>query len=237
MNYTTIATQQHSDCDIAGIFQFKSTGLAKAAAAAINDSHWVSTKGRVQDGNTGAFQVGNCVVFNSYSEVAFDGISKLVNDLHAPDAEREALWFDLWASLTDENTPYPETRDLAIEYFTQLLPGATVDKVDDDKQFSIRYNGKKFIAQLEWDGGNTRIMVFVDHKGPIYDKPDFNICEVTADVKQTFDLHSNTNTVTPETPKEETETHKEKSLEERLDKVEHLITDLQREVSEIKKKL
>lgn len=194
MKFITLAEQEHSKADYAGIFEFHSNGLAKAAAHAINESQWVTTKGRVQEGHTGAFQVGHYVVFNSYSEEAFAGISKLVKDLHAHKAEREALWDDFRASFSDPYRPFTEARDFAVEYLTQVLPGATVKKADAETDIYIEYNGTHFIAQLEWDGPDTCIMVFIDSKST---HSAFDIYDDTADVKQAFDLH--VKGVTPET--------------------------------------
>lgn len=194
MKFITLAEHEHSHADFAGIFEFHNNGLAKAAAHAINESQWVNAKGRVQEGHTGAFQVGNYVVFNSYSEQAFAGISKLVKDLHAPEAEREALWDEFWASLCDENTPYIKARELAVDYLTQVLPDATVKKADAETDISIKYNGTQFIAQLDWNGPDSCIMVFIDSKSTL---SAFDIYDDTADVKQAFDLH--VKGVTPET--------------------------------------
>lgn len=196
MKFITLAEHEHSKADFAGIFEFKSNGLAKAAAAAINDSQWANAKGRVQEGDTGAFQVGHYVVFNSYSEEAFAGISKLVEDLHAPEAEREALWDEFWESLSDEDTPYIKARELAVDYLTQVLPGATVKKADAETDIFIKYNGTQFIAQLYWDGPDSCIMVFIDSRAASAHLSVFDIYDDTADVKQVFDLH--VKGVTPE---------------------------------------
>lgn len=194
MKFITLAEHEHSHADFAGIFEFHNNSLAKAAAHAINESNWVNAKGRVQDGHTGAFQVGHYVVFNSYSEQAFAGISKLVKDLHAPEAEREAIWDEFWESLCDENTPYLKAREFAVDYLTQVLPGATVKKADAETDISIKYNGTTFIAQLDWNGPDSCIMVFIDSKTTL---SVFDIYDDTADVKQAFDLH--VKGVTPET--------------------------------------
>lgn len=196
MKFITLAEHEHSKADFAGIFEFHNNGLAKAAAAAINDSQWANAKGRVQEGYTGAFQVGHYVVFNSYSEEAFAGISKLVKDLHAPEAEREALWDDFWTSLSDANTPYSAARELAVDYLTQVLPGATVKKADAETDISIKYNGTTFIAQLDWNGPDSCIMVFIDSRAASANLSVFDIYDDTADVKQAFDLH--VKGVTPE---------------------------------------
>ena len=205
MKFDIIAQQKHSSSDFAGIFQFKNETLAKTAVEAINDKPWGNTKGRVQLGYTGAFQVGNCVAFNAYSEDAFAIIRKTVESLNSEEIELKELWEDLWDSLNDDTEPYSVTREHALDYFKEAFPDATVETDPEfEHKFTLKYRGETFTCSLhhdEYDDRDSRIILY---KGDTCKFPlDYSLerDNDTKAVKKIFDdsIDPVTHRVTPET--------------------------------------
>ena len=198
MKFDIIATQRHSQCDVAGIFQFKSEALAKTAAEAINDSPWVNSKDRVQLGYTGALQVGNCVVCNAYSEVAFANIRKTVESLNSEEEIKE-LWKDLWDSLNDVTEPYYVARKHAVDYFRKVFPDATV-KTDPESEhkFTLKYRGETFTCSLHYDDDDEQDSRIILYKG--------DTCKFPLDISLERDNDTDavkkifSNSIDPETP-------------------------------------
>jgi len=205
MKYTEIAFQKHSQADLSGIIRLESEYLASKAVEEIRKSKWVNSPSTVELGESGAFQVGGHVVFNTFSQDAYDSILDLVVDLDIHDPE--SLGRELWNSLVDTDRPYREARDFAILLFPQLLPGATAEAIgkEQDKkdcEFTLSYRGTKFTAYLFWAGENTRIMFFADPKVPTCDaEPDIEVYEETDEyeIKKHFDDFVEKNKVTPVT--------------------------------------
>lgn len=191
MEFDIIATQEHSHADFSALLAFSSSEEATISTKAINDSQWANTQS-LTPGQSGAFQVRKHVMFNTYSKAAYGEIIDMLKKLPAPatDGDISKLYKDMWNSLVDIDAPYSEARDFAIPFFTKVLPGATVETMENDGEDNmviITYRGEVFRAKLLCDGEDTRIKVFASGI-PDFAKPSFSIYEGNEeDIKKIFD--------------------------------------------------
>lgn len=189
MKFDIIDTQEHSHADFSALLAFSSPEHAKESTKAINDSQWANSQSLTL-GQSGAFQVGSHVMFNTYGEKAYGEIIDMLKKLPVPETEHEIyeLYSSMWNSLADPDAPYSEARDLAILFFTKVLPGATVEALEGPKghMFAITYRNKKFRAALCWDAPEGPRLKFVPEGNNSSDQ-DFTIYEGNEDIRKIFD--------------------------------------------------
>ena len=182
MKFDIIATQEYSRADFSAILAFGSPEHARISAKAINDSQWANTQ-RVTLGQSGAFQVGTHVMFNTYGVYAYGKIIDMLKKLAVPSTESD-LYSSMWNSLVDPDAPYSEARDFVILFFTKVLPGATAEALEGgkDHMFAITYRNKKFIAEMYWSTPEgPRILFFTEENNT--SDPDFAFYEGSEDIE------------------------------------------------------
>ena len=187
MKFTVIAKEEFSKCDVAAILKFDSKELATAAAAEINAEPGC-TKYSVSVGNTGAISIGDCVVFNSYSDTCYDTFIKKVKALQAPAPDGDDLAKELWDGMADPHGTAEDDREVAIRYIKSLFPETEFIR-NTDAYFYVDYDGAEYCVQLDYvydehgevEGGELTFSDYYRRVEPI------KIDRSTPDVKETLE--------------------------------------------------
>ena len=247
MTYKTIVKETTKDGHVRALIQFSGKWTARAAEDRIAG---LPVEDLYEDSGS-FFAVGKFLAINVYSDEVYGEILAALDD---EKVTPETAMFDLMGKIDFSKLIPKDTetklKGIASLFLQSWLKEATIigleasDNVETVKWVEawFNYKGKKYHLDFCMEDGNNTLCLYTTNKY----QENVDCAYVTVDTLQekidsVDDAGYFPGQVIPACPREDVdELDREiprKSLEERLDKVEHLIADLQDEVTEIKKKI
>ena len=235
MKYKVIEREKLSGADFAAIIQFGSCTDAMAAAKAINESSETNTPGSASEGNTGAFRVGKCVVFNAYHQACYDKFIKIIGSL---DCSVESLADNLWDGMACPEGFVGDDMDAAIAYLSAMFPEAKAT-IESPDSFYFDYDGVEYLITLKYDDADKNnqlrgwIIIASNYDDTI---EPVTIDRHTPDVKGTLEKFFKKAKPAGDSP-DSPDSLAEPSLMDRLDRLDAAVKTLNAEIRKIKKNI